>query len=471
MLQKTKIIATLGPSCNSYKTLKEMVLNGLNVVRLNLSHSTQSEHQKYVNLAKEVRKDMGVSLPIMLDTRGPEVRVDVFEKGSVKLKKGDNFTFTAKKVLGNERIATINTPQVFSGLKVGGKILACNGLLTFKIIEKHEEKVVCKVMNNGELADHKSLFLPNVELNIPYLNKADKKDIIWGIQNEVEYIAASFVSKKEDVIELKKFIKENGGTCDIIAKIESNQGVKNLDEILEHCAGIMVARGDLGVEVPMQRLPKIQKDIIFKTRLAGKISITATEMLESMIKNLRPTRAETSDVANAVFDGTSAVMLSGETAMGKHPVEVIKTMSSIVRQTEKSIDYTSRINSTPFKIKTIPDVVSYTSVLTSASANAKTIAVTSNSGRSPKLISRFMPACPIMALTDTFDTFNKLGLVWGIQPVLTKLPEQQLNEVIKLSNKQALNCKLAKAGDVIVVTSASRTNVMATDFVKVHIVN
>ncbi len=471
MIRKTKIIATIGPSSNSYKTIKDMVQAGLNVVRLNMSHGTRESHQVVVDIVKQLREEYGLSLPIMMDNRGPEIRVLNFKNGSVNIKKGQKFAFLAKEILGDETQVSLNHPNIVNDIKVGDKILACNGLISFKVISNDGQRVLTKAQTSGVLSDHKSLFLPNTRLNIDYLNSEDKKDILWAIKNEIEYLACSFVNSASDIKSVKDYIHKKGGNIDLIAKIESKQGVKNLDEIIEISEGIMVARGDLGVELPLQTLPKIQKEMIEKARLAGKICITATEMLESMTVSPRPTRAETSDVANAVFDGTTAVMLSGETAVGKYPIEAVKMMSEIARVAEKNCDYYDMFKRTKFPIsKYLSDIISYNTASFSFTTNNKAIMVLSDSGRSPRMISRFYPASPIIAITDNTQVYQRLNMYWGIVPVLSGLPKQQLNEIIQLCNNTAKEYKIANIGDTIIISNASRYNEIDSDFIKLHLV-
>lgn len=470
MLRKTKIIATIGPSCDNYKTLKEMVQAGLNVVRLNMSHGTRESHQVVVDLVKELRKDLNISLPIMMDNRGPEIRVKNFKEGSVEIRRGQSFMFTSNDIIGDENRVALSYPEIIKDINVGDKILACNGLISFKVIDKTKDAVLCKAQNSGVLSNHKSLFLPNTKLNIPYLNKEDMKDIEWASKNNIEYMACSFVNKAQDIEDVRKYIAKHNGHMDLIAKIESKQGVKNLDEILEASDGVMVARGDLGVEVPLQNLPKIQKEIIFKTQQKGKFCITATEMLESMIHSPRPTRAETSDVANAVFDGTSGIMLSGETAMGKYPVSAVRIMSEIAKQAEKSCNYEKRFREFKFSAKNFSDVISYNTVSCSFTTNNKAIMVLSDSGRSPRMISRFKPDSPIIAITDNKEVYQKLNMLWGIYPVLSALPQLQLNAIINMCNEVAKNEGFANENDVIIIANASRYNEIDTDFIKLHVV-
>lgn len=465
-MRKTKILATIGPACNNYKTLKEMVVAGLNGVRINFSHGSQQTNQQILDLAKQIREELNCPLSIVVDTRGPEVRVKQFKNGAVTLKRGQTFSLFAKNALGDETGVAITRPVILKALKVGSRVLACDGLIVLKITELSDEEAKCKVISGGEIADNKGLFFPGVKYNFDYLNDADKSDIIWAIKNEVDYIACSFVNSKEDVSAIRNLITKHGGKQEIIAKIESKTGLKNLDEIIEASDGIMVARGDLGVEMPLQTLPRIQREMIEKTTLAGKFVITATEMLASMQENIRPTRAEVSDVANAVLQGTSTIMLSGETAVGKYPVETIKTMSQIAETQEKDMK-SSKFVLPDFKSKNIPDTISHTAVSTSIDLNAKAIMVLTNSGNSAKLISRFRPNCPVIAITDEKSVYHKCGIIGGVYPVVKNIPYGKVSDIFKLCQSTATILKVARPGDYVVVSSASRHMEIDTDFVKV----
>jgi pyruvate kinase len=400
----------------------------------------------------------------MIDTRGPELRVKTFENGSIEIKKGQLFTFTANDIVGNENMVSINHPQILSNIKVGDKILAVNGLLTFKVVEVKDNNVITKASEDGVLSNRKSLFVPGVQLNVPYLNDLDKQDILWAIKNNVELIAASFINSKEDVKTLRKFITKNGGDMQIISKIESQCGVDNLDEIIEASDAIMVARGDLGVEVKMERLPELQKQIIKKTVMQGKTVITATEMLESMIENRRPTRAEVTDVANAVYDGTSCVMLSGETASGKNPELAVKMMNQICVETEKNI--------MPFalmdcgKVETIEDIVSQSAVTASNTENVKAIVAYTNSGISAGLISRFRPRVDILGATPNELVYRQMELRWGVKPVLTK-EYNTTDEMFEIANEIVKNNKLAKVNETIVITCGTPKKNGATNLIKI----
>ena len=464
-MKKTKIIGTIGPASIDYEMMKKLVLAGLNVVRINLSHAKIKDMETILKNVKKLRKELGVPLPIMIDTRGPELRVKTFEAGSVNIKKGQQFIFTASDIVGNQEKAAINLPEIVLCVKPGDKILAVNGLLTFKVVEVNGDDIVTKAQDSGVLSNRKSLFVPGVKLNTPYLNEADKKDILWGIKNNVDLIAASFINSKEDVKTLRKFITKNGGHMQIISKIESQCGVDNLDEIIEHSDAIMVARGDLGVEVKMERLPELQKQIIKKTVMKGKTVITATEMLESMIENRRPTRAEVTDVANAVYDGTSCVMLSGETANGKNPELAVKMMAQVCLETEKNIKPFTLMDCD--NINNIEDIVSQSAVAASKAQNIKAIVAHTSSGLSAGLISRFRPQVDIIGATPNDVVYRQMELRWGVKPVLTK-EYNSTDEMFKISTDIVKIAKLAKNGDAIVITCGTPKKNGGTNLIKIE---
>ncbi len=450
-MRRTKIVGTIGPASIELAVMKKLVSAGLNVVRINLSHAKLEDMEKILKNVKTIRKEMKVPLPIMIDTRGPEIRVKTFKDGSVKIKRGQQFIFTGRNVEGDENIVSLNNAEIVNCIKTGNKILAVNGLITFKVLEVNGKDVITKAMNSGVISNRKSLSIPGVKFSTPYLNSADKKDILWAINNNIEYVAASFVNSKEDVNVLRKFIEKNKGDMKIISKIESCLGVKNLDEIIDVSDGIMVARGDLGVEVPMSKLPNIQKNMIKKSVSKGKAVITATEMLESMITSNRPTRAEVSDVANAVYDGTSCIMLSGETAAGKFPVEAIKTMSMIAEETEKHIKYAQQFAKPEINLHTISDTISHSAVNSSFAHNVKAIVCFTNSGRSAGMISRFRPAVSVIGATPNEKAYRQLDLLWGVTPLLTPV-YNSTDEMFNIANDMVKKSSIAKKGDAVVIT-------------------
>lgn len=418
-MRKTKIVCTIGPACSDEKTITEMCKAGMNVARMNFSHSTYEEHKSRIEIIKKVRKKLNLPIAILLDTKGPEYRIKTFKDGKVFLKEGDTFTFTADDIVGDETRVSVNYKDLSHDLQKGDRVLLNNGLLIFEVEELTDTDTVCKVIIGGELSDRKSMSFPNKTLKQVYLSEQDKKDILFGIENDVDYIACSFVSCRQDLVDIKEFLKANGGDgIELIAKIENRSGVDNIEEICAECDGIMVARGDMGVEIPFEELPAIQKHIITTCRLLGKRAITATEMLESMIHNPRPTRAEISDVANAVYDGTSAIMLSGETAAGQYPVLSVETMARIAECTENKIHYSSRFLSAKFKIRNTLDAISHATCGMAIDIDAKAIAVCSLSGMTARMVSRFRPPTDIIGLTTNEKTWRKLALSWGVIPVM-----------------------------------------------------
>ncbi|MBE6664030.1 MAG: pyruvate kinase [Ruminococcaceae bacterium] len=451
-MRKTKIVCTIGPACESEEILSQLCLAGMNVARLNFSHGTHEGHLEKINLIKKVRENLNMPIAIMLDTKGPEYRIKSFENGRITLNDGDTFTFTVDDVIGNEKIVSVSYNGLIKDLSVGDKILVNNGLVIFEVKELTEKEAVCNVLAGGELSNFKSMSFPNKVLNQEYLSEQDKSDLLFGIENGVDFIACSFVSRRQDLIDIRNFLKANGGeNIDVIAKIENRSGVENIEEICKECDGIMVARGDLGVEIPFEEVPSTQKHLITKCRMLGKRVITATEMLESMIHNPRPTRAEISDVANAVYDGTSAVMLSGETAMGKYPVLTVKTMSKIVEKTENCIDYGSLFTKAGFIIQNPVDAISHSTACMAIDIHAKAIVVCSISGITARMVSRFRAPVDILGMTTNEETWRKLSLSWGVTPVMCELVNST-DVLFYMANKAAKSTFKLKKGDKIVIT-------------------
>ncbi len=451
-MRKTKVVCTIGPSSSDPHVFAKMCKAGLNVARLNFSHGSHKDHQEKIDMIKSVREELNLPIAIMLDTKGPEYRIKTFKNSKVVVNDGDTFTFTTRDIEGDNTIVSVNYENLTEDLEAGDRILVNNGLVIFEVCEITGQAVICKVIIGGELSDRKSMSFPNKVLNKEYLSEQDKEDILFGIKNNVDFIAASFVSRKQDLIDLNTFLKENGGeNIDVIAKIENRTGVDNIEEICEECDGIMIGRGDLGVEIPFAEVPAIQKYIITKCRLLGKRVITATEMLESMIYNPRPTRAEISDVANAVYDGTSAVMLSGESAAGKYPLETVKTMCEIIEETEKHIHYDKRFRSYDFKIKNRLDAISHATCGMAIDIGAKAIVVSSMSGVTVRMVSRFRGPTDIIGMATNKAIWYKLALSWGVIPVLS----EQFNSTDVLFYHAliaAKNTLSLEKGDSIVMT-------------------
>ncbi len=456
-MRKTKIVCTIGPACNNIPTLTEMVKAGMNVARLNFSHGTHEDHQKNINMLKSVREMLDKPLGIMLDTKGPEYRIGTFENGKEIICEGDTFTFTTRDIIGTNKIVSVSYKKLNEELEIGDTILVNNGLLRF-VIEKIEgTEIVCKIVSGGEISNRKSMAFPGKVMNQVFLSEQDKKDLLFGIENDVDFVACSFVSRVQDVIDVKNFLKENGSTnISIIAKIENQSGVDNIEQICAECDGIMIGRGDMGVEIPFEELPAIQKRIITKCRMLGKRVITATEMLESMTTNPRPTRAEISDVANAVFDGTSAIMLSGETAAGKYPVLTVQTMSKIAEQAEKSVDYKKIFYTTEFKIKNAMDAISHSVCGMAIDIDAKAIVVCSMSGTTARMVSRFRSPVDIIGLTVNEKTWHQLSLSWGVKPVMCEV-YPQIEVLFYTAKKFAKDHLGLQKGDNIVITGGSQT--------------
>ncbi len=420
-MRKTKIICTIGPASENHDTLVAMCKAGMNVARLNFSHGTYEEQQAKIDLIKQVRQELGLPIAIMLDTKGPEYRIRTFENGSITLAEGDHFTFTTEDVEGNQERVGVNYKRLTENLNVGDRVLVNNGLVVFEVTEIQGCNVHTRVITGGVLSNRKSMSFPNKVMSGPYLSEQDKQDLLFGIRNEVDFIAASFVSTKADMQELKDFLVANGGgNIDLIAKIENRSGVENAESICEIADGIMIARGDLGVEIPFVEVPSVQKRLTSTCRMLGKRVITATEMLESMIQNPRPTRAEISDVANAVYDGSSAVMLSGESAAGKYPAEAVKTMADICEFTEQHTSYSKRFHNAEFRIRNTLDAISHATCAMAIDVAAKGIVVCSVSGTTARMVSRFRCPVDIIGMTTDERIFRRLALSWGVTPVLAE---------------------------------------------------
>ena len=446
-----------------------MCLAGMNVARLNFSHGTHDDHKKAIELIKKVREKLDLPIAILLDTKGPEYRIGTFENGKITLRQGDRFTFTTEESVGNESVVSVNYKGLPSEMKKGDKILLNNGLMVFEVENVTETEVNCTTLIGGELSNRKSMSFPDKVLRQKYLSESDKKDIKFGIEHGVDFIACSFVSTRQDLIDVKEYIASIGGTdADIIAKIENRSGVDNITEICKDCDGIMVARGDMGVEIPFEELPNIQKHLITTCRLLGKRVITATEMLESMIYQSRPTRAEISDVANAVYDGTSAIMLSGETAAGKYPVLTVQTMARIAETAEKSIDYEKMFKNSDFIIKNTVDAISHATCGMAIDIGAKTIVACTLSGSTARMVSRFRCPVDIIGMTTNEKTWRKLALSWGVTPVISEIFFSP-DVLFYTGKKKAHEQMKLKRGDKIVITGGMTNGRSGnTDIIKIE---
>ena len=453
-MRKTKIICTMGPSTEKGDTLKKLIEAGMNVARMNFSHGDFDEHGGRLKSLRKYSKELGLPVAALLDTKGPEIRLGDFEAGRVELKEGQEFTLTARDILGTEKEVSITYKQLPKDVKPGSSILLDDGLIGLEVKEVSGDDIVCTVMNGGPVSNHKGVNVPGTDLSMDYLSEKDKADLIWGAENDVDFIAASFVREAADVIAIRDLLKAHGGEkIQIIAKIENEQGVRNIDGILEAADGIMVARGDMGVEIPCEEVPVVQKNLIKKANQAGKIVVTATQMLDSMIKNPRPTRAEAPDVANAIYDGTVAIMLSGETAAGAYPVEALKTMVKIAERTEKDINYRRRFFENDRKANPdVTDAICHATCTTALDLKAKAIISVTKSGRSAKMVSRYKPDCDIVACAMDEKVCRQLNLAWGVTPLL--LDEQKevfdlFDEAVAVAAKE----KGLQKGDTVVITS------------------
>ena len=471
-MRKTKIICTIGPASENEETLTRMCRSGMNVARLNFSHGTHEEHQKKFDIVKQVREKLGLPIAIMLDTKGPEYRIGTFKDGKIMLKEGDEFTFTTEDVEGDQSRVSVSYKKLIDDLNTGDKILLNNGLVIFEVVSLEGKNAKCKVVVGGELSNRKSMNFPNKTMTQEYLSEVDKSDLLFGIQNGIDFVAASFISCEADIRAVRDFLDENGGSdIDIIAKIENRAGVDNIDEICKVADGIMVARGDLGVEIPFVEVPAVQKHLIKKCRLLGKRVITATEMLESLIHNPRPTRAEISDVANAVYDGSSAIMLSGETAVGAYPSESVRYMAEIAEFTEGGINYIDRFHNASFKIKNNADAVSHATCAMAIDVNAKCIVVNSVSGLTARMVSRFRCPVDIIGLTTNEKAWRKLNMSWGVLPVMAERFDS--NEVMFYNALRQAKTSLRLApGDNVVMTGGTiggpkgNTNIIRLEVIK-----
>ncbi len=469
-MNKTKIVCTIGPSCSDLETIKNMIRAGMNVARFNMSHGTHESHRELINIVKQARFEMASPVAIMIDTRGPEIRIKQFKNKKVLLKDGQDFILTTENVLGDGDIVSVTYDKLPQIVKKGTRILLNDGLIELVVTKTSEKMVYTKVIEGGELSNNKSINLPNVELNMKYLSESDKKDLAFGVKEGADVFSISFVNHAEDVEDVREFLKSVGASCPfIISKIESQKGVDNLDEIIRVSDGVMVARGDMGVEIKFEKLPHIQKEIIKKAKAAGKYSITATQMLESMISNIRPTRAEISDIANAIYDGTSAIMLSGETSAGEHPVLAVETMRKIAIETEKDIDYKKEL--TKFiPTENVTCAVGYAACAMASSLGAKAILVSTTLGTSAQNISRFRPYCKIVALTPNLETYYKLGMFWGVNPVLEKV-YYDTDELLKAAEQRALQAELVREGDLVIQTASLTANSSGSDMLVVAIID
>ena len=452
-IKKTKIVCTLGPASEKEEVLRELIQNGLNVCRMNFSHGSHEEHKGRIDLVKKVREELGQPTAILLDTKGPEIRTGQFDAPEVLLEEGQTFTITMKDVMGNKEMCTVSYKGLAEDVKPGNTILIDDGLVGLTVKEVNGDDIVCVVENSGIVKNHKGVNVPGVKVNLPAITEKDRSDIEFGIEQGIDFIAASFVRKVSDVLAIREILEENNATdIKIISKIENQEGVDNLDEIIAVSDGIMVARGDLGVEIPTEEIPVVQKLMISKCNEAGKPVITATQMLDSMIRNPRPTRAEVTDVANAIYDGTDAIMLSGETAAGKYPVEAVKTMATIAKRTEKTIDYNNNLRNKKLQASNVTDAISYSTCTTAIDLGVKAILSATSSGHTARMVSKFRPSCPIVATTDNERVMRQLSLTWGVLPTISS-NGNTIDEVINNSINAGKEKSYLQDNDLVVITA------------------
>ena len=452
-MRKTKIVCTIGPASESEEMVRQLCLAGMNVARLNFSHGTHEDHLARIATIRKVREELDLPIAIMLDTKGPEFRIGRFAEGPITLHKGDAFTFTTREVLGGPNLVSVSYRGLAAEMQPGDTILVNNGLMEFTVESTSETEILTTVKTDGMLSDRKSMAFPGKHILQPYLSEQDKADILFGIENDVDFIACSFVSVKQDLEDVHELLRARGAddAIELIAKIENQSGMDNIEDICTACDGIMVARGDMGVEIAYEALPAIQKNLITKCRMLGKRVITATEMLESMIHSPRPTRAETSDVANAVYDGTSAVMLSGETAAGEYPVQAVQAMARIAEATEKCIDYSEHFYANQFHIHSEVDAISHATCAMAIDIHASAIVVCSLSGKTVRMVSRFRSPAPIIGLTTDEKTWRKLALSWAVLPRMCEmLPSTDV--LFYTARKVAIDALKLKKGDRVVIT-------------------
>ena len=465
-MRKTKIICTIGPASESEERLRELMLAGMNVARFNFSHGSHEEHKAKFDRVIKVSSELKLPVATLLDTKGPEIRLKDIEGGKTELVSGQKFILTTEEILGNNEKVTITYKGLKDDINVGTTILIDDGLIEMVVDEINETDIICSVVNGGPISNHKGVNIPGAALSMPYISDVDRSDIMFGCDMDFDFLAASFVRCKEDILEVRKIIEEHGSHMKIIAKIENTQGIRNLDEILEAADGIMVARGDMGVEIPMEEVPIVQKQMIKKAEALGKHVITATQMLESMIKKPRPTRAEATDIANAIYDGTTAIMLSGESAAGLYPVEAVKTMAKIAERTEQDIDYNSRLR----RRKDIDNIdtttaISHATCTTAMDLKAAAIVTVTISGFTAGMIARYKPSCPIIACSVSPRTCRQLNLAWGVTPIWIareSTAEDLFDEAVHAAEKEGY----IKKGDKVVLTAgvplgvSGRTNMI-----------
>ncbi|ADI02459.1 pyruvate kinase [Syntrophothermus lipocalidus] len=469
-MRKTKIICTLGPSTDDYERLRALITNGMNVARLNFSHGTYDEHERRIRMVREVARELNAEVGLMLDTKGPEIRTGPLKEGKIELRPGQKFVLTNRPVEGNEDEVQISYHELPSQVKAGDCILIADGVIQLSVLEANDTDIVCQVVAGGVLGERKGINLPGVRTNLPFLSQKDIEDINFGIQQNMDFIAASFVRTADDVLDIRRILEEKGADIDIIAKIESQEGLDNLDDIIKVADGVMVARGDLGVEIPTEEVPLVQKVIIEKCRAQGKPVIIATQMLESMVNVPRPTRAEASDVANAIFEGADAIMLSAETAAGKYPVVAVETMARIARRTEMALPYENMLAARRFEgRRTVTDAISYATCATATDLGASAIVTATKSGHTARMVAKYRPRAPIVATTPSPEVVRKLTLVWGVY-ALTVPETHGTDQMIETALDAAVRRGLISPGDLVVITAGTPGIPGTTNLLRVQVV-
>ncbi|MEG6584319.1 pyruvate kinase [Dendrosporobacter sp. 1207_IL3150] len=470
-MKKTKIVCTMGPSTESHSTLEQMLIAGMNVARCNFSHGLHEEHAKRITAVRAASRKVNKPVALMLDTKGPEMRLGNFAKGKVQLIEGKQFILTARDVVGTEEIASVNHKQLYQEISPGNIILLSDGLVSLKVEKIEDQDIVTTILNSGIIGDRKRVAAPGVSVNLPPLSEQDIADILFGVEQKMDFIAASFIQRAADVLAIRKLLEDASYTMDIISKIENVEGVKNIDEIIKVSDGIMVARGDLGVEIPVEEVPIIQKMMIEKCNKAGKPVITATQMLESMINNPRPTRAEASDVANAILDGTDAIMLSGETASGDYPVQAVETMAKIALRTESSLKYSELLlNKGIIEQCTTTDAISHATVQIGHELGAAAIITSSEGGYTARMVSKYRPKATILAVTPDEKALRRMLLLWGVFPVLGAR-WSNTDEMIAGTVETSMGAGIVRNGDLVVVTAGVPLGLTGTtNMIKVHVV-
>lgn len=471
-MNKTKIICTLGPATDDDKVLKRLMIEGMNVARFNFSHGDYKQHERNMERVKRFREELHLPIATLLDTKGPEIRIGKLKENPIMIEEGQEFVLTTKEIIGDKQCVSISYKDLVKDISVGDKILIDDGLIELKVMRLTDTDIICLVQNGGQISQMKGVNVPNVELSMPFISEKDRQDIIFGIEHGFDFIAASFTRCAEDILQIRKLLSEyNCNTMNIIAKIENMQGVRNIDEIIRVSDGIMVARGDMGVEIPIQEVPVIQKMIIKKVYNAGKQVITATQMLDSMMKNPRPTRAEATDVANAIYDGTSAIMLSGETAAGKYPVEALMTMVKIAGSAEADIDYKAAFKKREAsENKDVTNAISHATCTTAHDLNAAAIVTVTKSGKTARMISKYRPDCPIIGCTTYEHVYRQMNLSWGVLPLMIK-EENNTDELFEDAVAEAEKAGYVKPGELAVITAGVPLGISGTtNIIKVHVV-